>query len=336
MRTSGKGEAMRKAIRLTCAMLSLLLASHFTPAWGKSKQVERLERSAEVFQEIMNTPDSGIPDELLDRAACIGIIPSVKKFALGFGGRHGAGYVICRANHGKGPLARLSGFSISGGSFGLQLGFSATDYVLLFMNTVGMEKLLQDKFTLGGDVSVAAGPVGRTAAAATDAQMHAKILGYSRSKGLFAGLALEGAVLRPSPNDNEELYGREVSAKELLVEGTLPPPAAAQPLLRALAGYRSTQADGSIAVKAEQNATLSGQVRDSSGAVIPDARVSVVNAAAGTSRTMSTNETGHYTAAGLQPGNYEVRAAVPGLGDAAPQQIVLRAGATAAVDLTIH
>ena len=327
---------LRNLVRLTCAMMSLLLVGQFNPAWGKSKQVERLERSAEVFQEIMNTPDSGIPNDLLDRAACIGIIPSVKKFAFGFGGRHGAGYVICRTNRGKGPLRRLSGFSISGGSFGLQLGFSATDYVLLFMNLEGMEKLLQDKFTLGGDASVAAGPVGRTVAAATDAQMHAKILGYSRSKGLFAGLALEGAVLRPSPDDNEKLYGREVSAKELLLEGTVPPPAEAHPLLSALAGHGSTQAAGKTGGKAEKKSMLSGQVRDSSGAVIPDARVSILNAEAGISRTMSTNETGLYAASDLQPGSYEVRAAVPGLGDAAPQQVVLRAGANAAVDLTIQ
>jgi len=327
---------LRNSVRLTCAMMGLLLVGQCNPAWGKGKQVERLERSAEVFQEIMNTPDSGIPKELLGRAACVGIIPSVKKFALGFGGRHGAGYVICRTNQDKGPLARLSGFSISGGSFGLQLGFSATDYVLLFMNAEGMEKLLQDKFTLGGDASVAAGPVGRTAAAATDAQMHAKILGYSRSKGLFAGLALEGAVLRPSPDDNEELYGREVSAKELLIEGTIPPPAEAHLLLNALAGHGSAGAAGNTGGKAEKKSILSGQVRDSSGAVIPDARVSIVNAEAGTSRTMSTNETGQYAASDLQAGSYEVRAAAPGLGNAAPQQVVLRAGASAAVDLTIH
>ena len=330
---------MRNLVRLTCAMMSVLLAGQFHPAWGKNKQVERLERSAEVFQEIMDTPDSGIPRDLLDRAACVGIIPSVKKFALGFGGRHGAGYVICRTSQGAGPLTRLSGFSISGGSFGLQLGFSATDYVLLFMNTVGMEKLLQDKFTLGGDASVAAGPVGRTAAAATDAQLHAKILGYSRSKGLFAGLALEGAVLRPSPDDNEDLYGREISAKELLLDGTVPPPAEARPLLNALAGYGSTQAAGKGGGKAEEKTILSGLsglVRDSSGAVIPDARVSIVNADAGTSRTMSTDETGQYVASDLQAGSYEVRAAVPGMGDAAPQQVVLRAGMSEAVDLTIH
>jgi hypothetical protein len=179
--------------------------------------------------------------------------------------------------------------------------------------------------------------VGRTAAAATDAQLHAKILGYSRSKGLFAGLALEGAVLRPSPDDNQEIYGREVSAKELLLEGTIPPPAEARPLLSALGSYGSAQAAaGKTGGKAEGKSMLSGQVRDSSGAVIPDAQVSIVNAEAGTSRTMSTNETGQFAASDLQAGSYEVRAAVPGFGDAAPQQVVLRAGANEAVDLTIY
>jgi lipid-binding SYLF domain-containing protein len=322
-------------------------------AWGESKQVQRLDRSAEVFQEIMNTPDKGIPLELLDRAACIGIIPSVKKFAFGFGGRHGAGYVVCRANQGGGAWGPLSGFSISGGSFGLQLGFSATDYVLLFMNSVGMEKLLQDRFTLGGDASVAAGPVGRTAAAATDAQLHAKILGYSRSKGLFAGLALEGAVLRPSPDDNEELYGREVSAKELLVEGTVLPPAEAAPLLRALAGVgSSTVVAQSTAVsqpeaapKAEAtpdrppkrlaNAAIAGHVRDVLGAVIPDATITILNVESGNSKTVGTDATGRYLASGLPPGTYHVRAAAVGLGQASQQQVTLTAGTTVALDLTI-
>jgi len=323
-------------LRLICATASIVLLSQINLAWAKTKQIERLERSADVFQEIMDTPDKGIPAELLERAACIGIIPSVKKFALGFGGRHGAGYVVCRSNQGRGPLAGVSGFSISGGSFGLQLGFSATDYVLLFMNAEGMEKLLRDKFTLGGDASVAAGPVGRNAAAATDAQLHAKILGYSRSKGLFAGLSLEGAVLRPSPEDNEKLYGREVSAKEILIGRTVPPPAEAQPLLKALAGHRSTRAAGDADAMPEPKSMLSGRVKDPTGAVIPDARVSIINAEAGISRTISTDETGQYAAAELLPGSYEVRAAAPGLGDAAPQQVTLRAGAAAAVDLMIE
>jgi lipid-binding SYLF domain-containing protein len=130
---------------------------------------------------------------------------------------------------------------MSGGSFGLQLGASATDYVLLFMNQDGVEKLLQDRFTLGADASVAAGPVGRNATAATNAQMAAKILGYSRSKGLFAGLALNGAVLRPSGDDNKELYGREVNPRQLLIEGTIPAPASAQSLINLLTQYSSGQ-----------------------------------------------------------------------------------------------
>lgn len=211
------------------------------PAWGAGKQEERLEDARLVFQQIMDTPDKGIPEDLLHRAACIGIIPSVKKIAFGFGGRHGAGYVICRKNNGTGAWGAPSGFSISGGSFGLQIGVSATDFVLLFMNTDGIEKLLQDKFTLGADAGVAAGPVGRTATAATDAQMTAKVLAYSRNKGLFAGVSLEGAVLRPSGDDNKELYGREVNPRAILLEGNVAAPGSAQALLSLLNKYSGSQ-----------------------------------------------------------------------------------------------
>lgn len=210
-------------------------------AWGASKQEERLQDAHEVFQAIMGTPDKGIPEDLLQRSVCIGIIPSVKKVAFGFSGRHGAGYVLCRKGKGTGPWGSPSGFSMSGGGFGLQLGVSATDYVLLFMNQDGVDKLLQNKFTLGADASVAAGPVGRTAEGATDVQLSAKVLSYSRSKGLFAGLALEGAVLRPSESDNKALYGRKVSARELLIDGAVAPPASAGPLIRTLTGYSSGQ-----------------------------------------------------------------------------------------------
>jgi lipid-binding SYLF domain-containing protein len=228
---------MRLAALLAAAGLLLV-----EPAWSASeKQVERLKNSQDVLQQIMNTPDKGIPQDLLARAACVGIIPSVKKLAIGFGGQHGSGYVICRKNNGKGAWGAPSGFSLSGGSFGLQLGASATDFVLLFMNADGIQKLLQDKFTLGADASVAAGPVGRSAAAATDAQMAAKVLSYSRSKGLFAGIALNGAVLRPSGDDNEELYGRKVDPKAILVTGTIATPAAAGPLVQALTRYSTGQ-----------------------------------------------------------------------------------------------
>ena len=223
--------------RWTTVVLAWVVLVSAGTAWGATKQEERLEDARQVVEQIMGTPDKGIPEDLVARAACIGIIPSVKKFAIGFGGQHGAGFVLCRKNRGTGSWGPPSGFSMSGGSFGLQLGASATDYVLLFMNQDGVEKLLQDKFTLGADASVAAGPVGRNATAATNAQMAAKILGYSRSKGLFAGLALNGAVLRPSGSDNESLYGRKVSPRDLLLGGNIGAPASAQPLIQLLTKY---------------------------------------------------------------------------------------------------
>jgi SH3 domain-containing YSC84-like protein 1 len=207
---------------------------------AQTKHEERLQEAAKVLTEIMDTPEKGIPTDLLTRAACIGVLPSVKKLALGVGGQHGSGYVVCRRNEGKGAWGPPSGFSMSGGSFGLQLGASATDYVLLFMNFDGIKKLLEDKFTLGVDGAVAAGPVGRNATAATDAQMTAKVLAYSRSKGLFAGISLSGAVLRPSGDDNKELYGREIAAKDLLLSGGNPAPAAARPLIQLLGKYSSS------------------------------------------------------------------------------------------------
>ena len=201
----------------------------------KTKQEERLVKANEVLEQMMNAPDKGIPQDLLGKAYCIGIIPAVRKIAIGvLGGEHGAGVVTCRKNGGAGSWGPPSGFAISGGSFGLQIGYSDTDYVLLFMNKDGMDKLLADKFTVGGDASAAAGPVGRTAAAATDAQMHAEILTYSRSHGVFAGVSLQGAVLRPSPYDNRILYGKDVTAKELLMVGNVPAPKVARSLLATL------------------------------------------------------------------------------------------------------
>jgi len=229
---------MHRGAYYASAILLLLISNN---AWAASKQEERLKDAQQVLQEIMDTPEKGIPQDLLARAACVAILPSVKKLAVGIGGQHGAGYVLCRRNNGRGAWGAPSGFSMSGGSFGLQLGFSATDYVLLIMNSDGIQKLLQDKFTLGADASVAAGPVGRNATAATDAQMTAKVLGYSRNKGLFAGLALNGAVLRPSGDDNEELYGRKIAAKDILLLGKVAPPAAANGLIQLLTKYSSAQ-----------------------------------------------------------------------------------------------
>lgn len=234
---------MRKLVTMIILASGMLLAT--TVTWsadkGTAKQMERLQAAHEVFQQIMDTPDKGIPQDLLARSVCIGIIPSVKKVAFVVGGSHGAGYVICRTAEGTGPWGPPSGFSMSGGSFGLQIGASETDFVLLFMNRDGMRKLLEDKFTLGADASVAAGPVGRTAAADTDAEMTAKVLSYSRSKGVFAGIALDGAVLKPSSEDNEALYGRAISPKELLMDSHVSAPASARPLLALLEKYSATQ-----------------------------------------------------------------------------------------------
>jgi lipid-binding SYLF domain-containing protein len=228
-------------MRHVAAVILMVVVGAGTAVWGANKQQERLAESARVFQEIMNTPDKGIPADLIDRSACIGIFPSVKKLAFVVGGEHGAGYILCRGNGGKGAWGAPSGFSVSGGSFGFQIGGSATDLVLLIMNQDGVEKLLQDKFTLGADASVAAGPVGRSAAANTDAQMTAKVLSYSRSKGLFAGLALDGAVLRPSGDDNEELYGKKMEPKDILLDGKVGPPASAGKLISILNKYSSGQ-----------------------------------------------------------------------------------------------
>ncbi|MBI2817837.1 MAG: lipid-binding SYLF domain-containing protein [Acidobacteria bacterium] len=199
------------------------------------EQAEKLAEAAEVFQEIMRTPDKGIPQELFEDADCVGIFPSVTKAALIVGGRHGDGFVTCRRQGGGwGPPAA---YEISGGSWGFQAGVSQTDLVMLIMNRDGMEDLLDDKFTLGGNASVAAGPVGRTVSANTDIKMAAKILTYSRSRGVFGGLALEGAVVKADKDDNRELYGKAVSARELLLAGNITPPPAAHPLIRALEQY---------------------------------------------------------------------------------------------------
>jgi len=200
----------------------------------KSKEAERLEQAAEVFDEIMNAPDQTIPRDLLDRSSCIVVIPSMLKGGFVFGGRYGRGTIACRKANGTGPWGPPAMVTLGGGSFGLQIGGAAVDVVMLVMNISGIEKLLQDKVTLGGDASVAAGPVGRAATAETDAQMHAKILTYSRSRGLFAGLELKGAVLMQDRDGNRSLYGREVEAHALLLRGDAAPPAAARPLLDAL------------------------------------------------------------------------------------------------------
>jgi SH3 domain-containing YSC84-like protein 1 len=204
-------------------------------AFGASKEEERLAHAATAFGEIMSTPEKGIPGGLLDKADCIVIIPGMKKGGFIVGGRYGKGMVSCR-NNAKTEWGAPAMLEMGGGSFGLQIGASAIDVVMLVMERGGMDSLLKDKFTLGGDASVAAGPVGRAGTAETDALMSAKILSYSRSKGVFAGLELKGSTLNQDNNANKALYGKEMDAKEILA-GQVKSPAAAKPVVDVLTKY---------------------------------------------------------------------------------------------------
>ena len=193
------------------ALTSSLLAIDQEPA-------KRMGEAAAVFSEVMATPDKGIPQDLLDKAHCIVIVPSLKTAAFIFGGKYGKGYLSCRNQSGEGWSAPAT-VRIEGGSFGFQIGGSETDLIMLVMNQGGEDKLLSSKFTLGAEGSVAAGPVGRTATAQTDVQMHAEILSWSRSQGLFAGVALEGATLREDLDDNATLYGKKLENRDIVTDG---------------------------------------------------------------------------------------------------------------------
>ncbi|MGD0500626.1 MAG: lipid-binding SYLF domain-containing protein [Bryobacteraceae bacterium] len=200
-----------------------------------SEPAKRMGESAAVFSEVMATPDKGIPQDLLDKAHCIVIVPGLKTGAFIVGGKFGKGYLSCRNKSGEGWSAPAT-IRIEGGSFGFQIGGSETDLIMLVMSERGADKLLQSKFTLGAEGSVAAGPVGRTATAQTDAQMHAEILSWSRSQGLFAGVALEGATLREDLDDNATLYGRKLENRDIVTHGR-PAPKSAAPLLTLLNKY---------------------------------------------------------------------------------------------------
>ena len=196
----------------------------------------QLQKATNVVNEIMGTPDKGIPDELLEKSVCVGIVPSQVKFALGIGGTYGRGVLVCRKGV-NGAWDAPSMFTLGAASIGFQIGGKATDVIFLVMNPEGMRKLVQDSVKLGAELSAAAGPVGRSAEGATDAQLHAEILSYSRTRGLFAGASLDGAVVKQDRGDNEELYGRKVTAKEILIDGTVLTPQAAQALDSALTKY---------------------------------------------------------------------------------------------------
>jgi len=217
-------------------LLFLLCGVSLLPAFAEEaeKEEDRVQEAGQVLKEIIDIPDN-IPKDLFDRAECVIVLPSVKKFAIGIGGSYGRGVMSCRSGqHFTGAWSVPALFALEGGNIGLQLGGQATDFVLLVMNPRGAESLMSSKVKLGADAAAAAGPKGRTATGATDVVMRAEILSYSRSRGLFAGVSLEGSTLRPDNRANRKLYGREISAKEILREGKAPVPQAGQALVELL------------------------------------------------------------------------------------------------------
>jgi lipid-binding SYLF domain-containing protein len=212
-----------------------IAGSMTTAAFAADREIkvdDRLDSSAETLAAMMHASDNGIPQDLIDKAHCVVVIPGMKKAGFIFGAEYGRGFAVCRRQDGvawSAPAAMRS----EGGSFGFQIGASDTDVVLLVMNDGGMKHLLSDKFTLGGDASIAAGPIGRTATAQTDAELQAEMLSYSRSRGLFAGISLTGATLRPDGDSNKELYGHDSTNREILT-GDFKTPAAARRFEHAL------------------------------------------------------------------------------------------------------
>jgi SH3 domain-containing YSC84-like protein 1 len=226
---------------VTCGGLCAgLLMSFLVPALrADDKAQSRLEEAAAVFSEIMATPDKGIPQDLLEKAHCIVIVPGLKKGAFIVGAKYGKGFLSCRPKAGPGWSAP-GAVRVEGGSVGFQIGGSETDAILLVMNERGADRLLSSKFTLGGEGDVAAGPVGRSATAQTDAKFTAEILSWSRSRGIFAGLSLQGATLRQDSDDNRALYGQKLTNRQIVTEGIAPPPAAGK-LLALLNKYSPTE-----------------------------------------------------------------------------------------------
>jgi lipid-binding SYLF domain-containing protein len=220
--------------RLLVFSALVLIATQIAFASDRDDDTARTQKAAQVFREIMNTPDRGIPHDLLEKAKCIAIIPGDKKFAFIFGGSYGRGVATCRTSQGwSAPMF----VAIDGGSVGYQIGGSSTDIVMLFMNDHALHSLLSDKFKLGADASVAAGPIGRNAAAATDVKLNAEILSYSRSKGVFAGVSLDGAVVQSDKSGDQAMYGANVDRHEI-VDGKVRVPASARSLLHELDAYR--------------------------------------------------------------------------------------------------
>jgi len=227
---------MRKLLTyLSCTLFVVTpLFADVASAADESKDSDRLRNSGTVLKEILDVPDD-IPQGLLNKADCVVVFPSVLKAAFIVGGSYGRGAMSCRTGEDfRGPWGAPTMMALEGGSFGFQIGGQATDFVLLVMNESGARGILASKVKLGGDASVAAGPVGRDSSAETDATLRSEILSYSRARGLFAGVSLEGSTIRPDNGDNRRVYGKNVSAKEIVLSGKIPVPPAAQQLISTL------------------------------------------------------------------------------------------------------
>jgi lipid-binding SYLF domain-containing protein len=229
---------MMKYFTAIAALGLFLILPAISSASDREDDISRTQHAAQVFQEIMNAPDS-IPHDVLNKARCVAIIPGDKKFAFIFGANYGRGVAICRTATGwSAPLF----LAVEGGSVGYQIGGSSTDLILLFMNEHALHSLLSDRFKLGGDVSVAAGPVGRNATASTDLKLTAEILSYSRSKGIFAGVSLDGTVVQADKSGDRATYGPDVTRHNIL-DGSVPVPAHAHLLVNELQKYSATSGD---------------------------------------------------------------------------------------------
>src|SRR5262245_13929384 len=205
------------------------------PALAQQKEEDRLKESRDVLKEILGTPDKGIPRDLLDKAECVVVYPSVKKAGFIVGGEYGRGAISCRTGQNfKGPWSAPAMFALEGGSVGFQIGGEATDFVLLVMNERGANSVMSSKVKLGADASAAAGPVGRTTSAETDIVMKAEILSWSRARGVFGGVSLAGSTMRSDDGANKSLYGKALSAKEIVREGKVQTPVSGKPLINLL------------------------------------------------------------------------------------------------------
>jgi len=234
-----------------CLALTAVTVSARNNAQGQNKEQDRLAACAVVMNEVLDVPDN-VPQEVLDKAECVIVIPSMTNVALGIGGSYGRGAMVCRAGKTfNGTWGAPAMYAIEGGSFGLQLGAQSTDVILMVMNPRGVEALLNTKVTLGGDASAAAGPKGRRIEASTDATMRAEILSYSRSRGLFAGISLRGTSLRPDDDATEQVYGRKISAREIVTGTSVSVPGSGRALVDVLQKRAPYNQSGKTIVRSE-------------------------------------------------------------------------------------